>query len=171
MRTFQIPRPLSRMTVMENMLLPPKSQIGESLPRTFFRLKEIETQELANKEKASELLEFHGLSGLRNEPAGNLSTGQMKLLELARALMIEPEIMLLDEPLAGVNPTLASELIERIIELHKKGMTFLIVEHNMEAIMRISEKIYALDKGEVIAEGTPKEIKSNERVLDAYLGR
>lgn len=170
-RTFQISRPLSKMTVIENMLLSPKGQKGENLINALFGASDIEKQEKGHRAKALKLLEFLGLNELRDEYAGNLSAGQMKLLELARALMVEPEMLLLDEPFAGVNPTLAADLLERIIELQKQGMTFLIVEHNMEAIMKISEKIYVLDNGGVIAEGTPGEIKTNERVLDAYLGR
>jgi len=153
------------------MLLAPQGQKGEKLIHSLIRGRQIQLQEDENREHAAELLEFLGLTILRDEFAGNLSTGQMKLLELARALMVRPRMLLLDEPFAGVNPTLASGLIEHIIELQKKGLTFLIVEHNMEAIMRISERIYVMENGGVIAEGTPEEIKNNERVLDAYLGR
>jgi branched-chain amino acid transport system ATP-binding protein len=170
-RTFQVSRPLSKMTVLENMLLSPKGQEGENPLKALFGNPDIRRQEARYQEKAAKLLEFLGLETLRDEYAGNLSTGQMKLLELARALMVEPEMLLLDEPFAGVNPSLAAELIEHIIYLQEQGMTFLIVEHNMEAIMKISEKIYVLDNGGVIAEGTPEDIKADARVLDAYLGR
>lgn len=170
-RTFQISRPLSKMTVLENLLFAPKGQRGENLLRALFRSRDIEKQEKEHRAKALELLEFLGLIDLQGEYAGNLSAGQMKLLELARALMAGPEMLLLDEPVAGVNPSLAKELLKRIKKLQEQGMTFLIVEHNMEAIMRVSEKIYVLENGRIIAEGSPKEIRANERVLDAYLGR
>lgn len=170
-RTFQISRPLSKMTVLDNMLLSPQGQKGENLINALFGIYDIEKQEEEHRARALGLLEFLGLMELKEEYAGNLSAGQMKLLELARALMVEPEMLLLDEPVAGVNPTLAEELLKHIRELQEKGVTFLIVEHNMEAIMRVSEKIYVLENGGVIAEGTPEEIRANERVLDAYLGR
>ncbi|MFQ5816059.1 MAG: ABC transporter ATP-binding protein [Candidatus Hydrothermarchaeaceae archaeon] len=170
-RTFQISRPLSKMTVLDNMLLSPQGQKGENLINALFGIYDIEKQEKEHRARALGLLEFLGLIDLKEEYAGNLSAGQMKLLELARALMVDPEMLLLDEPIAGVNPTLAEELLKHIRELQEKGVTFLIVEHNMEAIMRVSEKIYVLENGGVIAEGTPEEIRANERVLDAYLGR
>ncbi len=159
------------MTVLENMLLPPKGQKGENLIHALFTPKLVESQEADNTRKGEKLLSFLGLLKLGDEYAGNLSTGQMKLLELGRVLMTDPDMLLLDEPIAGVNPTLADEILKHIKELQERGLTFLIVEHNMEAIMRISERMYVLESGGVIAEGTPEEIKSNERVLDAYLGR
>jgi ABC-type branched-subunit amino acid transport system ATPase component len=170
-RTFQIPKPLSKMTVLENMLFSFKDLRHENLFNAIFRAKEIKHIERINSEKVFGMLEFLGLSELRDEYAGNLSTGQMKLLELARALMLEPELLLLDEPLAGINPSLSEELLLHIKELQRGGMTFLIVEHNMDVIMRISEMIYVLDNGSVLALGTPKEIRDDERVLEAYLGK
>jgi len=170
-RTFQIARPLSRMTVLENLLLAAQGQSGERLWTAIFKKRVVELEEERHIARANELLSFLGLEELRHEPAGNLSTGQMKLLELGRALMASPEMLLLDEPLAGVNPALAMQILKRIKALQRQGMTFFIVEHNMEAIMSISEKIYALDKGKVIAEGTPGEVREDERVLEAYLGR
>jgi ABC-type branched-subunit amino acid transport system ATPase component len=170
-RTFQIPKPLSKMTVLENMLFSFKDLRHENLFNAIFRAKEIKHIERINSEKVFGMLEFLGLSELRDEYAGNLSTGQMKLLELARALMLEPELLLLDEPLAGINPSLSEGLLLHIKELQRGGMTFLIVEHNMDVIMRISEMIYVLDNGSVLALGTPKEIRDDERVLEAYLGK
>ncbi|RMF89519.1 MAG: ABC transporter ATP-binding protein [Methanobacteriota archaeon] len=170
-RTFQIPRPLSAMTVLENLLLAAPGQSGESLFAAVLRTKRMMEEEDENRERALSILAFLGLSDLAEEHAGNLSTGQMKLLELGRVLMLEPETLLLDEPFAGVNPVLAEELLKHIRTLQERGMTLLIVEHNIEAIMRISEWIYVMENGGVIAEGTPSEIRENERVLDAYLGR
>jgi ABC-type branched-subunit amino acid transport system ATPase component len=120
-------------------------------------------------EKALDLLNSVELIDLRNEYAGNLSGGQKKLLSLGRILMAEPEIILLDEPTAGVNPTLIKTLMRLIADLRKEGKTFFFVEHNMKVISDICDKVYVLDFGKKIAEGTPREIQENEEVLEAYL--
>mgnify|MGYP005852316609 CR=1 FL=1 len=169
-RTFQICRIFPKMTVLENMLIAPKEQVGEKLFSTFFKWKKIIGEELNNAKKAVELLKFLELYELKDEYAGNLSGGQQKLLELGRVLMAEPKMVLLDEPVAGVNPVLANKIFEKILELRDMGMTFLIVEHNMDAIMSFCEKIYVMCRGKIVAEGSPEEIQNNEMVIDVYLG-
>lgn len=168
-RTFQISQAPEKMTVLENMLLAPKGQMGEGLWNAFFARKRVLHQERHNVEKALDLLNSVELIDLRNEYAGNLSGGQKKLLALGRILMAEPEIILLDEPTAGVNPTLIKSLMRLIDELQKGGKTFFFVEHNMKVISDICDKVYVLDFGKKIAEGTPREIQENEEVLEAYL--
>ncbi len=123
------------------------------------------------RERAEELMEFVTLTKLRDEYGGNLSYGQQKLLEFARALMTDPDLILLDEPAAGVNRTLLASLLERIHELQRMGKTIIIVEHDMNVIMNHCEKIFVMDYGVNIAEGVPEEIQNNERVVEAYFGR
>ena len=168
-RTFQISQAPEKMTVLENMLLAPRDQKGEGLWNALFRRKQILKQERQNLDKAFSLLRSVELINLRNEYAGNLSGGQKKLLALGRILMVDPEIILLDEPAAGVNPTLIKSLMILIEGLRKEGKTFLFVEHNMKVISDICDKVYVLDFGRMIAEGTPQEIQENEAVLEAYL--
>jgi len=117
------------------------------------------------------LLDFVKISHLKDEPAGELSYGQQKLLELARCLMSNPEIVLLDEPTAGVNPTLIREIMGRIIEANEqRDQTFLIIEHNMDVVMNLAHRVYALNYGEVIAEGSPEEVRQNKKVIESYFG-
>lgn len=171
-RTFQIARELSEMTVMENMMLSPKHQQGESLLRSVLPgLREaVIKQEEKNRERVWEMLEFFEIDHLAGEYAGNLSGGQAKLLEMARALMTDPEVVLLDEPLAGVNPTLEQKLLDRIHTLCDEGYTFLLVEHDMNIIMNHCERIIVMHQGQVLADGDADAIRENERVIDAYLG-
>jgi branched-chain amino acid transport system ATP-binding protein len=171
-RTFQIARELSEMTVLENVMLAPKGQRGESLYRSVlpgFR-RGVNEQEAELREEAWETLEFFEIDHLATEYAGNLSGGQRKLLELARALMTDPEMVLLDEPLAGVNPTLEEKLLDRIHELRTEGYTFLLVEHDMDVIMNNCEHVIVMHQGSVLAEGPPEEVTDNEAVIEAYLG-
>ena len=170
-RTFQITRVFPRMTVLENMLVAPKDQLGEDLFSTFLRWGEVKERERDMVRKAEEILKFLEIDALKDEFAGNLSGGQRKLLELGRVLMTDPKMILLDEPVAGVNPTLANKIFDRILELRdEKGLTFLIVEHNMDVVMGACERIYVMNKGRIVAEGSPEEIQSDERVIEAYLG-
>ena len=169
-RTFQIPRPFARMSVLENVMLAPLAQIGERLTGPFLSARAVRAQEEEIRVRAMEVLEFMTLSPLADPPAGKISGGQMKLLELARVLMGDPEIILLDEPAAGVNPTLAGTLIERIEDLNQQGKTFVIIEHDMDFIMRHCDPIIALAQGKVVFEGTAVEAQSNPILLDAYLG-
>jgi neutral amino acid transport system ATP-binding protein len=167
-RTFQVTKAPRKMTVLENMLLTAREQAGERVSRALFGWRKVCATEEANLERALKLLETVGLETLGNEYAANLSGGQKKLLALARALMANSELLLLDEPAAGVNPTLTVELLEVIRNLKKKGNTFFI-KHNMKVISAICDMVYVLDSGEKIAEGTPEEIQRNEKVLRAYL--
>ncbi len=170
-RTFQISKALTKLTVEENMLLSPQFQHGERIWNVWLRPKEVKRQEEENREKSRSLLEFLGLLRLKDEYAGALSGGQKKLLEIARALMADPKMLLLDEPFAGVNPTLAMKILERIKELRNNNdMTILAIEHDMPMIMQLSDHIYVLNKGKVIASGAPEEVRANEQVVDAYLG-
>ena len=169
-RTFQIPRPFSGMTVLENLTMVPGNQIGENVWNNWLRRSKVENEELRIQRKAHELLEFLNLSDLNNEFSGNLSGGQLKLLELGRALMSDPKLILLDEPAAGVNPTLLEEIIERIREIHRQGVTFLIIEHNMELVMRLCSSVLVMAEGGVLMEGSPEEIRSDPRLIDAFLG-
>ncbi|KAA9409767.1 ABC transporter ATP-binding protein [Haloarcula hispanica] len=172
-RTFQIARELSDMTVLENVMLAPGGQVGESVVRSVtpgLRGDVIRSEE-AVRDRAWETLEFFEIDHLAHENAGNLSGGQRKLLEMARVLMTDPEMILLDEPLAGVNPTLEEKLLERIHELRREqGLTFLLVEHDMDVIMNNCEHIIVMHQGSVLAEGDAETITSDERVLEAYLG-
>jgi branched-chain amino acid transport system ATP-binding protein len=171
-RTFQITRELKEMTVMENVMLAPKNQMGEQLSNVLLSKgrKRVESQEEEMLEKAWETLDIFHLDKLANEYAGNLSGGQRKLLEMARVMMMDPSMILLDEPMAGVNPTLKNQIITLIKKLSKKGYTFLLVEHDMDVVMNHCNPIIVMHNGGVILEGTPSEISTNERVIDAYLG-
>ncbi|WP_123534274.1 ABC transporter ATP-binding protein [Halosimplex salinum] len=171
-RTFQIARELEEMTVLENLMLAPRGQSGEKLvnavtPGLRGRVRE---EERALRERVWETLELFEIDHLAEEHAGNLSGGQRKLLELARALMLDPSMMLLDEPFAGVNPTLEEKLLDRVHELREEGLTFLLVEHDMDLIMEHCEHVIVMHQGQVLAEGEPADIRSNDRVIDAYLG-
>lgn len=171
-RTFQLSKALTKLTVEENMMLAPQFQHGERIWNVWLRPNEVKRQEEENRKKAISLLEFFGLLPLKDEYAGALSGGQKRLLEIARALMAEPKMLLLDEPFSGVNPTLAKKILKHIRDLRKdNGMTFLIIEHDMHIIMQLSDFIYVLNKGKVIASGTPEEVRTDKRVLDAYIGR
>jgi ABC-type branched-subunit amino acid transport system ATPase component len=157
------------MTVLENMLLAGKNKTGESVSGALFRWRQTSYTEKVNAKKALELLKWVGLEKHINEYSGNLSGGQKKLISLVRVLMADPKLILLDEPTAGVNPSLTREILETIKRLRDQGKTFLIIEHNMKVITAICDKVYVLDFGKKIAEGTPQEIQQDERVLRAYL--
>ncbi len=169
-RTFQIPRPLARLTVLENLLLYAKNQCGERLRGLIARRAEIVHQEASITIRALEILEFTGLAELRDARAETLSGGQKKLLELARALMGQPALILLDEPGAGVNPTLMRGLVSRIRELHARGVTFLVIEHDMDLIAELCDPVIVLAGGRRLVEGPFAEVRRDPRVLEAYLG-
>jgi len=170
-RTFQIPRELKQMTVLENLMLVPAEQAGEKLWNPLFFPFRVARQEREFRDKALDILEFVDLWHLRDEYAANLSSGQKKLLELARTLMADPAMILLDEPGAGVNPTLMRKLVHNIEQLcYGKGITFFLIEHDMDLVTRLCNPIIVMSNGEKLAEGPPEEVKSDERVLEAYLG-
>jgi len=170
-RTFQIAKAPEKLTVLENMLLAANGQRGENPISALFKRRLVSKQERENLGRAADLLTLLQLAHLKNEFAGNLSGGQKKLLSLGRMLMRNPDLILLDEPTAGVNPTLANDLLEMIRRLQKElKKAFLIVEHNMKVVANLCEKVFVLNFGEVLAEGTPEEIQQNEQVLKAYLG-
>lgn len=161
-RTFQITRELSDMTVLENMVVSTvhsglSSLIGGRLSRS-------------ERDKAMDLLTFVGIERLAQEPAKRLSYGQRKLLELAAVLMRDPKLVLLDEPAGGVNPALLERIMDRIEEVNRGGTSFLIVEHNMDVVMRLSHSVVVMAFGKVVLQGPPEEVREDDRVLDAYLG-
>jgi branched-chain amino acid transport system ATP-binding protein len=168
-RTFQLTKALSKLTVMENMRLGAQNQRGENffralLPGSWRR------QEDEITERAEELLERFKLAAKRDDFAGSLSGGQRKLLEMARALMVGPELVMLDEPMAGVNPALTQSLLGHVKALREEGMSVLFVEHDMDMVRDISDWVVVMAQGGVIAEGPPDTIMSDQRVVDAYLG-
>lgn len=170
-RTFQITREFSQMTLLENLMLVPSNQLGERIWNPWFRQGAVRIQEKALREKAIKVLEFIELIHLKDEYAGNLSGGQKKLLELGKTLMADPELILLDEPGAGVNRTLMKKLVENIKFLSaEKGITFLIIEHDMNLVMNLCNPIIVMSEGKKLSEGSPQEIKNDRRVLEAYLG-
>ncbi len=164
-RTFQLTRIFPRLTAMENMLIATQHREGwlGSVFRTVASLG-------PERERAMALLEFVGIAGLANEAAGTLSYGQRKLLELAYVLVADPDVLLLDEPAGGVNPSLINHLAEKIRELNAQGKTFLVVEHNMEFVMGICDSLTVMHQGSAIVTGTPAEVRAHPQVLDAYLG-
>jgi branched-chain amino acid transport system ATP-binding protein len=163
-RTFQLVQLFPAMTVLDNMLLAIQESQGNTLNR-LFKINEDE-----NVKRALAILNLLKIDHLRENHAKNLSYGQQKLLDLGMVLMSDPDLVLLDEPLAGVNRSLAREIIERVRELNEQGRTFIIIEHDMKVVMDLCERIVVLDYGEKIAEGTPEEIKNNDQVLKAYFG-
>lgn len=161
-RTFQITRALNEMTVLENLAVSsPTRNIRDLLLAGMLKHEE---------ERAMELLEFLGITQLAHEKSKNLSYGQKKLLELGCVLMADPTLIMLDEPAGGVNPALLETIMDRIMELNQQGITFLLVEHNMDVVMNISNPVVCMAYGTVLAVGTPAEIQGNEAVLEAYLG-
>ncbi len=169
-RTFQTPRRLEGMTVREAMMVGQTDQIGESILPLFTDRAAVTADETETLERAHELLERFEIDHLASAPATELSGGQLKLVEMARALMVDPEIVLLDEPVAGVNPTLARKLSRFIRELNADGQTFLIIEHDMSFIMDLADPIIVLDQGRVLLEGDPETVRTDDRVIEAYLG-
>jgi branched-chain amino acid transport system ATP-binding protein len=169
-RTFQIPRPFSAMTVLENVMLAGQDQPGERFWTNWLRPGAVAAAERALRERARELVEFVGLGGLIGAPARVLSGGQRKLLEIARALMTAPRLLLLDEPAAGVNPALMDTIAERIVALNRTGVTVLLIEHRLELVMRLCRPVLVMAAGRLLTEGDPETVRADPRVIEAYLG-
>ncbi|HEY4926537.1 MAG TPA: ABC transporter ATP-binding protein [Roseiarcus sp.] len=169
-RTFQIPRPFAGMTLVENVMLGGQHQSGETPWPNWLRPGRVAREERANFEKAMALLDFVTLAPLARQPARVLSGGQRKLLELARIMMAEPKILLLDEPAAGVNPSLLEVIIERIAAINRQGAAFLIIEHNMGMVARLCGHVFVMAAGRMLCEGRPDEVSRDPRVIEAYLG-
>jgi neutral amino acid transport system ATP-binding protein len=170
-RTFQTARVLARMTVRENVLLAATQHPGERLLQTIVRPRRVRDRERAARALSDELLTLVGLQDHADALASTLSGGQRKLLDFARALMARPRLLLLDEPMAGVNPTLRVQLLEHVRERREReGVTFLIVEHDLELVMRVSDLVVVMNEGRVISSGAPASVSADPRVVDAYLG-
>jgi neutral amino acid transport system ATP-binding protein len=171
-RTFQVARTLSKLSVLENMLLAAQKQTGENFWQVQLQPQVVAKEEKQLQEQAMFLLESVGLAKKAYDYAGCLSGGQRKLLEMGRALMTNPKLILLDEPAAGVNPRLIDDICDRILTWNRQdGMTFLIIEHNMDVIMSLCDRVWVLAEGQNLADGTPAEIQTNSQVLEAYLGK
>jgi len=169
-RTFQIPQPFPEMTVLDNLMLAAPGQLGETFWAPILRPRAIQKQEEEHLERAFEVLRFTSLDRVASTAARNLSGGQQKLLELARVLMGKPEMILLDEPAAGVNPTLTALLLDKIHALNDSGITFLIIEHNMDLVMQHCHPIVAMASGDIIFQGSATEARHSHELLNSYLG-
>ena len=169
-RTFQIPRPFPELSLLDNMLLARQGQTGERLWANFTAPRRIAAEERAARDKALGLLDLVALRRLADDPARVLSGGQRKLLELARVMMADPKVVLLDEPAAGVNPSLLEVLIDRIREINGSGVTFVLIEHNIDMVTRLCHRVLVMASGAMLCEGTPEEVARDPRVIEAYLG-
>jgi neutral amino acid transport system ATP-binding protein len=168
-RTFQLTKSLSRMTVMDNMRLGATGQTGELMAASILPFT-WRSQEKKNTEKAMTLLERFNLAAKADDFAGSLSGGQRKLLEMARALMLDPKLVMLDEPMAGVNPALKQSLLDHIRDIREQGTSVVFVEHDMDMVRDVSDWVIVMAQGKVISEGTPAAVMGDQRVIDAYLG-
>ncbi len=169
-RTFQIPRPFPEMTVLDNVLLAPAGQLGERFWSNWFAWHAVQQQEARTLKAARHWLDFVGLGALEHQPARVLSGGQRKLLELARVMVAQPRLVLLDEPGAGVNPALLEQITERIRTLNRQGVSFLIIEHNMDLVASMCDPVMVMAQGELLVSGSAQAVLADERVVEAYLG-
>jgi branched-chain amino acid transport system ATP-binding protein len=169
-RTFQIPRPFPEMTVLENVMVAPLHQRGERFWANWITPGRVAAEERTLAAAARHWIDFVGLSHLADQPARVLSGGQRKLLELARVLVAKPRLILLDEPGAGVNPVLLDAIVDRIMNLNRQGVTFLVIEHNMDLVMNLCSPIMVMAQGRLLMAGTAQEVRDDPRVVEAYLG-
>ena len=169
-RTFQIPRPFPEMTVLENVMVAPRHQTGESFWANWLTPERVAAEELKVRERALHWLNFVGIDALAGEAARVLSGGQRKLLELARVMVSEPKIVLLDEPGAGVNPALLDVIVDRIRVLHQQGITFFIIEHNMDLVASLCDPVMVMAQGKLLVSGRADVVLNDPRVVEAYLG-
>ena len=169
-RTFQLTKVFDRMTVLENMMFSASTVNNDSFLKSLAKLPSQKTTEKKIRDKSFEIMKELNIDHMANSYAREMSGGQKKLLELGRSIINNPSILLLDEPLAGVNPKLAEEILQIIVNLSGKGISILMVEHNIEAVMKISERVIVLAEGKVIADSTPENIRTDEKVIEAYLG-
>ncbi|MCL5942501.1 MAG: ABC transporter ATP-binding protein [Actinobacteria bacterium] len=166
-RTFQTPHGFPQMTIMENLMVSPLRQKGEGVFRGLLRGARVRAEEKAHRRKALELLDTIGMVDRRNELVVNLSAGEARMVELVRQLMLDPQILLLDEPAAGINPALCGKLLDLLRRLRHEGLTLLVIDHNLSFIMELCDTIYVLSHGEV----TPAAVSADPKVIEAYLGR
>jgi len=169
-RTFQLTKVFDRMTVLENMMFSASTVNNDSFLKSLAKLPSQKTTEKKIRDKSFEIMKELNIDHMANSYAREMSGGQKKLLELGRSIINNPSVLLLDEPLAGVNPKLAEEILQIIVNLAQKGISILMVEHNIEAVMKISERVIVLAEGKVIADSTPENIRTDEKVIEAYLG-
>jgi len=169
-RTFQLTKVFDRMTVLENMMFSASTVNNDSFLKSLVKLPSQKTTEKKIRDKSFEIMKELNIDHMANSYAREMSGGQKKLLELGRSIINNPSVLLLDEPLAGVNPKLAEEILQIILNLAGKGISILMVEHNIEAVMKISERVIVLAEGKVIADSTPENIRTDEKVIEAYLG-
>ena len=169
-RTFQLTKVFDRMTVLENMMFSASTVNNDSFLKSLGKLPSQKTTEKKIRDKSFEIMKELNIDHMANSYAREMSGGQKKLLELGRSIINNPSVLLLDEPLAGVNPKLAEEILQIILNLAGKGISILMVEHNIEAVMKISERVIVLAEGKVIADSTPENIRTDEKVIEAYLG-
>ncbi|UCE56470.1 MAG: ABC transporter ATP-binding protein [Desulfobacterales bacterium] len=171
-RTFQITREYKEMSVLENLLLIPKGQVGERLWNVWFKAKTIAEQEQENLDKAQEILEFLEMKSKKDMPAKHLPGGEKKLLELGRMMMVDLDMVLLDEPGAGIPPILQNKVLDYIKKMSReRGLTLFVVEHDMNVIMNLCDPIIVMTDGSVLTQGSPEEVRSDKRVIQAYLGQ
>ena len=171
LRTFQIAHEFSHLTALENLMVVPAGQSGEKLVAAWLAPRRVSAQESEVRRKAADVISFLGLDRVRNEPAGNLSGGQKKLLELGRVMMAEPRVVLLDEIAAGVNRTLLQSVVASIERLNQeRGLTFFVIEHDMDVIARLCDPVIVMAAGSVMMQGSMEEIRNNPEVIEAYFG-